>query len=337
MRIPRIKEPDGGYYHVMSRIVDRRRVLDRNEKERFRTLLWKVGAFSGVQLLTYAILDDHFHLLLHVPAPRPITDAEFGERLSALYDGIMVSNLMTHLGQLRADGQTGAAERLKAQYTHRMHDLSEFDKTLKQRFSQSYNARHRRRGTLWEERFKSILVQDSQGALSAIAAYIDLNPVRAGIVSDPRDYRFCGYGEAIGGSRQARQGLAGVMLSLGRDGAWQQIQALYRQFLYVTGEESGVDDVGRPLRRGFTRAELQQVIDAGGQLTRHQALRCRIRYFNDGLVLGSRAYVDDAFRRYRNRFSPKRSSGARPIRGAQMDGLCTARRLRLHPITLATV
>ena len=74
MRTPRIKEPTGAYYHVLSRIVDRRRVLDDGEKERFRRLLRRVERFSGVTVLTHAVLGNHFHILLHVPAPGPVGD-----------------------------------------------------------------------------------------------------------------------------------------------------------------------------------------------------------------------------------------------------------------------
>lgn len=51
------------------------------------------------------------------------------------------------------------------------------------------------------DRNRSILVQGSSNALTTMAAYIDLNPVRAGLVEDPGAYRYCGYGEAVGGSR----------------------------------------------------------------------------------------------------------------------------------------
>ena len=334
MRIARIKEPNGAYYHVMSRVVDRRRVLNDKEKERFRKLLRRVETFSGVQVLTHAALDSHFHVLLYVPAPGPVSDDEFGRRLRALYDAFMVKNLMEHLAELRRDGQDEAAEAVKAPYVARMHELSEFCKTLKQRFTQSYNRRHNRKGTLWEERFKSLLVQGSQAALSAIAAYIDLNPVRAGIVSDPRDYRYSGYGEAVGGSRQARRGLGTVMQSLGFQAGWGAVHGEYRKLLYSRGAERGLTEAGVPTRRGFAREELQTVLDEGGRLSRSQALHCRVRYFSDGLILGSRTYVDDAFRRYRDRFGPKRTSGARRIAGADLGDLCTARRLQLAAITV---
>jgi len=111
MRVPRIKEPAGGYYHVISRVVDRRMVLDDKEKERFRKLMRKTEAFSGVQILTYAILDNHFHLELYVPAPEPVPDKLFGERMRALYDPFMVKNLMDELARLRAQGKTFREQR----------------------------------------------------------------------------------------------------------------------------------------------------------------------------------------------------------------------------------
>ena len=60
MRTARIKEENGGFYHVLSRVVDRRMVLDDDEKERFRKLMRRTAAFSGVDVLTYAALDNHF-------------------------------------------------------------------------------------------------------------------------------------------------------------------------------------------------------------------------------------------------------------------------------------
>ena len=104
--------------------------------------------------------------------------------------------------------------------------------------------------------------------------------------------------------------------------------------LYASGQAAGLNTDGTPERPGFTREELQAVLVAGGKLSLQQALHCRIRYFTDGLVLGSQTYVDDAFERYRDRFSPKRESGARPFNGIDLGDLCTARRLRLNTLAL---
>ena len=333
MRVPRIKESGEGFYHSMSRVVDRRMALDDKEKERFRQLMRSAAAFSGVGVLTYTILDNHFHLLLHVPERRPVDDFEFVRRYAALYGRKSASKMGCDLAALRADGENEAADELKAPYIERMYDLSAYMKTVKQRFTQSFNKRHGRKGTLWEERFKSVLVEGSQGALSAIATYIDRNAVRAGIVDDPKDYRFCGYGEAVGGSRKAREGLAMVMRSVGSRIPWCETCAEYRKLLYVSGQAQGSTPEGRPAKPGFSQAEVDRVLETGGQLTIQQALNCRVRYFSDGLILGSRTYVDDAFDRYRDRFGRKRKSGARRMKEVAWDGLFAARRLQLVPVT----
>jgi putative transposase len=333
MRVPRIKETGEGFYHSMSRVVDRRMVLDNTEKERFRQLMRTAAAFSGVDVLTHTILDNHFHLLLHVPERQPVDDLEFGRRLTALYGQKFASRLSDEIASLRAEGQDPAADELKAPYIKRMYDLSSYMKTVKQRFTQSFNKRHGRKGTPWEERFKSILVEGSQGALSAIATYIDRNAVRAGIVSDPKDYRFCGYGEAMGGSQKAKEGLAMVVRTVGGNIPWSKTCAQYRKLLYISGQAKGSTPEGKPARPGFSQAEVDRVLESGGQLSVNQALRCRVRYFSDGLILGSRRYVDDAFHRHRDRFGRKRNSGARSMKEIAWDDLFTARRLQLAPVT----
>ncbi len=168
MRIPRIKESGEGFYHSMSRVVDRRMVLDDKEKERFRQLMRNAAAFSGVDVLTHTILDNHFHLLLHVPERQPVDDFEFSRRLTALYGQKYAGRVSREIVSLRAEGQNEAADELKAPYIKRMYDLSAYMKSVKQRFTQSFNTRHGRKGTLWEERFKSILVEGSQGTISSL-------------------------------------------------------------------------------------------------------------------------------------------------------------------------
>ena len=65
----------------------------------------------------------------------------------------------------------------------------------------------------------------------------------------------------------------------------------------------------------------------------HELLRCRVRYFSDGLALGSQAFLETVFQRYRGHFGPHRQSGARPMRFGDWGGLCTLRDLRLAPVS----
>ena len=123
------------------------------------------------------------------------------------YGENFVKSISDELLAARTEGglDGGNIERVKEiheRFTKRMHNLSEFMKTLLQRFTRWFNRTHHRTGTLWEDRFKSVIVEGGTAART-MAAYIDLNPVRAGMVEDPADYRWSSYGEAVGGGRKA--------------------------------------------------------------------------------------------------------------------------------------
>jgi hypothetical protein len=165
-----------------------------------------------------------------------------------------------------------------------------------------------------------------------MAAYIDLNPVRAGIVEDPKEYRWCGYGAAAAGDRRARTGLQVVIAG----GEWvaaeklsvREALAQYRVWLFGQGEErEGFTEAGEPLRKGFKRDEVLAVAAAKGHLAREDYLRLKVRYFSDGAVLGTRQFVNQVFHALRDRFSPKRQDGARPMQSFKGE-LFTLRELR---------
>ena len=159
-----------------------------------------------------------------------------------------------------------------------------------------------------------------------MAAYIDLNPVRAGLVDDPKDYRWCGYAEAVASNTSARKGLSEA-LGVGVD----EVLEKYRKLLFRQGEErEGTDEQGRPLRQGFDRERVLKVLAEGGALPRTEYLKLRIRYLVDGAVLGSREYVNSVFERHRDRFGPRRTTGARPVRGLSGLDLSCLRDLRVR-------
>ncbi len=336
MRKARIKAENGiGCYHVTSRIVDRSFKMDEGEREIFRHILRKAAAFSGVNVLTYAILSNHFHVLLDVPVQPVLDDAELLRRVAALYGPVTASLCKERWEAWRRGGLDVLVEREQEQLRRRMGDVSPFMKLLKQRYSICYNQRHGRAGTLWEGRYVSILVEDESRALSTIAAYIDLNPVRAGIVKDPAEYRWSGYGEACGGSAAARQGLCAIQ-SFRRqtqEASWAGTAAAYRSYLYTHGVERR-DEGGRLLRLGFSPAEAQEVIVRGGRMALPDLLRCRVRYFRDGLAFGSKMFVDGVFERNRTHFGAKRKTGARRMRFCLAEGFCIARDLRVAPVSL---
>ncbi|MDD2455939.1 MAG: transposase [Kiritimatiellae bacterium] len=358
MRHARVKLEGRGCYHVVSRIVDRNFRLTDDEKEIFRRMMRKAEAFSGVKILTYALMSNHFHLLVEVPERQDVAEDELVRRMRALYGPARVADTLRQWDEWRGLGQARLVEDEQERLRARMGDISAFMKTLKQRYSVSYNARHKRRGTLWEERFKSVLVEGREQAKATVAAYIDLNPVRAKVVSDPKEYRWSGYGEACGGGRVAREGLAQVHESRhlevsstevhrhktghkrGQAAAevvrldWRRVGARYRVLLYVAGEEKREAYSEKVVRPGIGTVAVDRVLERSGKLTVQQALRCRVRYFTDGMALGGKGFVERVFSENRGLFGPRRRDGARRMRGAEWGGLRTMRALRVDPVAV---
>jgi len=233
----------------------------------------------------------------------------------------------------RAAGDPAGEAAFLERYYCRMWDVSEFMKGVKQCFTQWYNGRKGRKGTLWEDRFKSVVVEGVGQALGAMAAYIDLNPVRAGMVEDPKDYRWSGYGAAMAGQRRAKEGLRKVVAGL-HSGVESLSAALavYRMHLYNEGSEEreAVDENGKPVRGALRREEVLKVLKDKGKLPLASYLRCRVRYFCDGAVFGSREFVEGMFRARRGWFGERRKSGARKLRGLLEGELFTVRDLRLN-------
>ena len=334
------------FYHCVSRVVDRKLVFGPAEKEKFRTLMRMQEKFAGCRVVAYCLMCNHFHLLLEVP-PAPVegfSDEELLGRLRAIYGEAFVAEVALELAEARRKVGEGLADealvaRIHERFTYRMHDLSEFMKTLVQRFTQWFNRTHQRTGNLWEDAFKSVIVEDGAAA-KTMAAYIDLNPVRAGMVKAPEDYRWSSYGEAIGGGpkgngKKARAGLVRAVRAhkgVGADDVlWRGDVALeYRKILLAgAGErvEERVEQSGEmkkvSKRKGLSKEQLdvekQRLIEAQekrmSEIPFGRMLRCRVRYFTDGAVIGSRDFVDGVFESARHRFGPKRKDGARKLRG----------------------
>ena len=64
MRRPRIRAEGGGYYHCMSRIIERRYVLGEREKQRLLGLMRTLAAFGGLEILAYCLMDNHWRTLI---------------------------------------------------------------------------------------------------------------------------------------------------------------------------------------------------------------------------------------------------------------------------------
>ena len=299
------------YFHLMSRTVNGEAWFGEMEKEVLRKMIWQVADFSGIRVITYAVMKNHFHLFVEVPKKgSEISDEELVRRFRVLYPQptpwmpVKAEVLAWHLRE-----NTGEGQALRRSLIRRMGDVSELMKTLKQRFSMWFNRSRERFGPVWSDRFKSVLVEGDLDALRTVAAYIDLNAVRAGLVSDPKDYRFCGYAEAVAGSEVARAGL----LILDRDIAG------YRMVLYGSGSGEKLE------KQAISREEAVRVIENGGKLPLSVLMRCKVRYLTEGKVLGSAAFVAEQL--VQEKALRKKVPKPKPMKGDCWEGLCVGKGL----------
>jgi len=341
MRTARLLGEGRSFYHCVSRVVGREIVFKDKDKAVFRKMMRSLEAFLGVRVVTYCFMGNHFHLLIEVPDEgdlERLSEDEILGHLEGLYEPLVVDGVRQELERAHAAGNDQHVREILDRFEKRRGQLSEFMKSFKQRITSYMNKRLKRRGTFWEGRYKSVLVEGSEMALLTVAAYIDLNPVRAGLVKRPEDYRWCGYSEAISGTRGAhlaRKGLGLIMAECLSDDElrtdWRRTMNRYRQFLYEEGEAREANEItGEGARRGMESKTVEAVVDRHGAMTIPEALRCRVRYFCDGAILGSAGFVEGVFLREQanGRADPKRGSGARRMRGASWGALRSYRDLR---------
>ncbi|MCC5805583.1 MAG: transposase [Opitutales bacterium] len=276
-------------YHLIARVVQRRRLLADVQREVWAGALRRAAVFSGVEVITYCCLQNHFHILVRIdPAAKACDDAELVRRFRALYGSAkaMWCGLdAAGLAHALAHDPPETAERLRERLRARMGNVSEFMRTLRQRYTMWFNKTYDTVGTLWAERFTSVLVQDTPWLVGLVAAYIDLNPVRAGLAALPEDYRWSGYAAALGGGDAELRGALAACFpgEGGEDGAL----ARYRLLMLGKGAVSKRDGTGARI----DPAALAKAAASGGELEAHELLRLRARFFTRGKALGTEAWL----------------------------------------------
>tara|TARA_R100000027_G_scaffold254_1_gene303 strand:- start:40287 stop:41246 length:960 start_codon:yes stop_codon:yes gene_type:complete len=301
------------YYHLASHLRAGLTPFTSEEKIEFENILEQVADFSGINVVTHAILDEDFHLLVEVPPiDQDLSDEVILKRFTQLYphptpwNPVRPDELAEYLKNGSAEGIS-----IREKLLRRMNNQSWFMKMLKQRFSLWVNRSREQFGAIWSDRYESLMVQGDPWPLQVVAAYIDLSPVRAGIVDDPADYPFCGYGKAVAGNERALDGLSRMGDDLDQ----------YEELLRGPEIEDSSDEL---IMDHETLVEL--LANEEVQMPLHAVLRCHIRYFSDGFILGYPDFVDEQLRG--DSAGRVRKRKPHPMRGAPWRGLAVGTGLR---------
>jgi len=176
------------WYHCVTRCVRRAFLLGEGPDDRKEWIEQRLGELSGVFAVSvggFSVLDNHLHVLVRLDpdVAKGWSDEEVVRRWGRLFpprdksrQPIAVSNEWVEWRLKDAGWVATARERLQS--------LSWFMKCLKEPLSRLANRQDQTRGAFFEGRFKSIAILDEESLL-ATCAYIDLNPVAAGIAKVP--------------------------------------------------------------------------------------------------------------------------------------------------------
>jgi REP element-mobilizing transposase RayT len=264
-----------------------------DDKRTRRKIIDFIRLFAKVyscEVLGFSIMGNHYHLVVRMDAPRAMTRKELRARAELLYQEKVLDGWLT-----------ASWERFQA----RIFDVSELMRSLQSKIARWYNVTHNRRGRFWAERFKSVLLEDEKAVFDCLL-YVELNPVRAGIVKRPEEFD--------GSSLYYREL---------KDDKWmtpiteiskrpKRADALrdYKSCVYYRGSVPTKENQ-TPISNRLLKQEEARGFAAEGLFTK------RIRHMTDGVVIGSEAFVQEKLERLRDagRYLRRRN----PVR--QVDGV----------------
>jgi REP element-mobilizing transposase RayT len=258
------------------------------EKDFMLDLIKRYSALYFVEILGFCLMGNHFHILVKTLPEYKFADEEIKNRYVSFYgnDRVFTDGLIP---SLRA----------------KLSSLSEFVREIKVGFARYYNKWHNRRGYFWGDRFKSVIVDKGETLVNCLA-YIDLNPLRAGIVSRPEDYRWNSLGYHV--------------QTLNRD-----------NFLSTDFELKEFNVRSKKVRPDKMQAKVidDKVIskerERDFEISRVSRFRYRTRYFTDSGIIGSKEFVSTNYHRFKHLFYSKHEKKPKPIKG--LDGMYSLKRL----------
>lgn len=304
-RISRMIIPDEKtVYHVMSRSALGGYPFGDAEKDELVIILNRFKKLYFTEILGFCIMGNHFHLLVRMFPESYFTDEQIKDRYVKFYgDGHEFSELKI------------------PDYRLKWASLSEFVKEIKQSFSRFYNKRHNRRGTLWGERFKSLIVEDGETLINCLA-YIDLNPIRAAIAERPEDYRWCSLGYHMQtGNKESFLSLDFGLKEFGVIASKERLRR-YRRYVYEAGAIKRSDGKSSI---AIDEKVLEKERKTDFKITRLHRFRYRTRYFSDSGIIGTKEFVSRNYKRFRDIFHSKNEKKPKPIKG--LDGVYSLKRL----------
>jgi len=302
MRLSREKIPGGGcYYHLMNRVTGDKHSYPFTDvnKKMATNLLKKLSSYYLLEIIAYCWMGNHFHIIAYAPHDDELPDEK------------TVLERHNHYYSEKPDRQVIPEDKeLVAKIRRNMSDISHFMKSFQQAFTYNINHESDRRGTLWADRFKSTILEGNDALWTAVE-YVELNPVRAGLVEHSADYRHCSWGWYKGsGTHKFKDNFIKHMKKAIGEFAWTE-KELFSQFegelTRIIASEKGV--MGEELAETVKKARKGETMPV-------RFLR-RTRHWTDGGIIGSKEFIQKTACYFRDneRVMKKKFSHGKTVNG----------------------
>jgi putative transposase len=304
-RIPRmVINEETTVYHVMSRTALDGFPLGDIEKDFMIDLIKSYSGLYFVEILGVCIMGNHFHLLVKMLHEYKFSDEEIERRFVEFYGDAreFIDGLLPTLRE-------------------KLSSLSEFMREIKVGFARYYNRRHNRRGYFWGDRFKSVIVEKGETLINCLA-YIDLNPLRAGLVERPEQYRWNSLGYHVQTNNQDKFLSTDFGLKEFNVKSKKERIRRYRRYVYEAG---AVNQPEKGKVKVINGKVLEKERNREFELSRSDRFRYRTRYFTDSGIIGSKEFVSINYQRFKHLFYSKHEKKPRPIKG--LEGMYSLKRL----------
>ncbi|WP_435548017.1 transposase, partial [Desulfobacterium sp. N47] len=275
------------------------------EKDRLVDIIKHLSRIYFADVLGYCIMGNHFHLLIQMYPETTISDEEVKKRYMLYY----------------GNDKCFSADHID-RYKEKWSSLSEFMREIKQTFSRSFNKSRNRKGTLWSDRFKSVIVEKGNTLIHCLAYIVDLNPVRAGIVERPDDYRWnsIGYHVQTGNKDDFLSWDFGLK-EFGHSDK-KKLLSRYRRYVYEAG---AIDRSEHKNKKTIPADIVNKERKRSYEISRVDRFLHRSRYFTDSGIIGSKAFVSGLYRQFKSYFLSVNEKTPKSIAG--LNGIYSLKRL----------
>jgi putative transposase len=256
------------WYHIQCRTIGGENDFPLNVDDHRQHLLEMIKHYArtySCQIAAFCIMGNHYHLVIHFDVYKEFTNKELSNRAQILYENSQTS--LTYWD----------ASKWKV-FNERLFSISEFMRNMQANFTTWYNKKYNRRGRIWAERFKSLYLEGLKEVLDCIL-YIELNPVRAKVVTRPEEYGFSSANMRINKNDSWLMPLKNLITDPIADPLTD-----YHDRLYYRGNIS-VKKGQKAISGKIINDEIERGFEENGMY------RQRLRYFVDGIALGSEAFI----------------------------------------------